>query len=142
MVSLSTLPAVNALLNASSAVLLIIGYRFIRRRQVARHKVCMVSAFVLSVAFLVSYLTYHVQVGSVRFRGQGWIRVLYFTILVSHTLLAALVLPLAVMTLSRALRGKFDKHRAIARWTLPIWLYVSVTGVVVYWMVYGLYPSR
>lgn len=142
MVSLSTLPAVNALLNASSAVLLIIGYRFIRRRQVARHKVCMVSAFVLSVAFLVSYLTYHVQVGSVRFHGQGWIRVLYFTILVSHTLLAALVPPLAVMTLSRALRGKFDKHRAIARWTLPIWLYVSVTGVVVYWMVYRLYPSR
>lgn len=140
MIARSVLPTLNATLNATSAVLLLLGYRFIRRRQVGRHKACMVTALVLSLAFLISYLIYHAQVGSVPFRGQGWIRPVYFTILISHTLLAALVPPLAVVTLSRALAGKFDRHRRIAHWTLPIWLYVSLTGVVVYWMLYHLYP--
>jgi uncharacterized membrane protein YozB (DUF420 family) len=96
----------------------------------------MLTAFTVSILFLASYLIYHSQVGSVRFRGSGPIRTVYFTILITHTLLAAAVPPLAIVTLSRALRGHFDKHRALARWTLPIWLYVSVTGVVVYWMLY------
>lgn len=134
------LPSLNAGLNATCAVFLLLGYRFIRRQQVTRHKACMVTAFALSVAFLVSYLAYHFQVGSVPFRGVGWIRVVYFTILISHTVLAILIVPLAVTTLYRALKGQFDRHRRIARWTLPIWLYVSLTGVVVYWMVYHLYP--
>ncbi|MFQ5927955.1 MAG: DUF420 domain-containing protein [Terriglobia bacterium] len=141
MIPLSTLPSLNAMLNGASALLLLTGYVFIRRGQVNQHKAAMATAFVFSVSFLTSYLTYHVQVGSVPFRGTGWIRPVYFTILISHTLLAVLVVPLALITLSRALRGRFDKHRRIARWTLPIWLYVSVTGVVVYWMVYQLYPA-
>lgn len=141
MISLSSLPGLNASLNAASALLLILGYRFIRQRKINHHKACMATAFVLSVAFLISYLTYHFQVGSVPFRGVGWIRPVYFAILFSHTLLAALVPPLALMTLSRALKGQFDRHRRIARWTLPIWLYVNGTGVVVYWMVYQLYRS-
>ena len=111
----------------------------IRRRKILAHKICMVSAFVVSTLFLVSYLTYHYQVGSMRFGGQGGIRVVYFTILITHTVLAVLILPLALVTLSRALAARFDKHVRIARWTLPIWLYVSVTGVVVYWMLYHLY---
>lgn len=115
------------------------GYLFIRRRKILAHKICMGSAFAVSIVFLISYLTYHVQVGSVRFVGQGWVRPVYFTLLASHTLLAALILPLALVTLRRALMGRFDRHVRIARWTLPLWLYVSVTGVVVYWMLYHLY---
>lgn len=103
------------------------------------HKTCMASALAVSTAFLISYLTYHYHVGSVRFGGQGWIRVLYFSILFSHTLLAVLILPLALVTVYRALRARFDRHVRIARWTLPLWLYVSVTGVIVYWMLYHLY---
>ena len=134
------LPAVNATLNGTSAVLLAVGYLFIRRRRIAAHKVCMLSAFGTSSLFLISYLTYHYHVGSVRFTGQGAARAVYFTILLSHTILAAAILPLALVTLSRALRGRFDRHVRIARWTLPLWLYVSVTGVIVYWMLYHLYP--
>ena len=136
---LSALPTLNAGLNATCAILLVTGYLCIRRRRVLAHKLCMGSAFVVSTLFLISYLTYHYQVGSVRFGGHGWVRVLYFSILFSHTLLAVLILPLALVTLSRALAGRFDKHVRIARWTLPLWLYVSVTGVIVYLMLYHLY---
>lgn len=138
---LTALPALNAGLNATCALFLAAGYLCIRRRKVLAHKICMASAFIVSTAFLVSYLTYHYQVGSVRFAGQGWIRPVYFAILISHTILAALILPLALATLGRALAGRFDKHVRIARWTLPIWLYVSVTGVIVYWMLYHLYRT-
>lgn len=138
MLSLHALPTLNATLNATSAVLLALGYRFIRRRQIAAHRFCMVAAFCVSILFLISYLTYHYQVGSVRFPWTGWVRGLYLTILATHTVLAALVPPLAIITLSRAVRARFDRHRRIARWTLPIWFYVSVTGVVVYWMLYHL----
>lgn len=131
-----SLPAVNATLNAISTVLLVTGYLLIRRRQVARHRGVMLAACVTSTLFLISYLTYHAQVGSVRFERQGFVRPLYFTILITHVTLAALVLPLAIVTLSRGLRERFDRHRAIARWTLPIWLYVSVTGVLVYVLLY------
>jgi len=137
--SLSALPSLNAALNATCALLLVAGYLCIRRRKVLAHKLCMGSAFAVSTLFLISYLTYHYHVGSVRFGGQGWIRAVYFTILISHTSLAVLILPLALVTLSRALAGRFDKHVRIARWTLPLWLYVSVTGVIVYWMLYHLY---
>ncbi len=132
------LPHVNASLNATSALLLTAGYFFIRRKRVTAHKICMVSALVVASLFLISYLTYHYHVGSVRFTGKGWIRPVYFSILISHTVLAATIVPLALVTLRRALKGRFDKHVRIARWTLPLWLYVSVTGVVVYWMLYHL----
>ena len=138
----SALPGLNAFLNGTSAVLLSIGYVLIRRRNVTAHRACMVSAFGVSALFLVSYLTYHSQAGSVRFIGQGPIRPVYFFLLVSHIVLAAVIVPLALTTLYRAWSERFDQHRRIARWTLPIWLYVSVTGVVVYWMLYHLYPPR
>lgn len=136
MLQLTDLPTVNATLNAISAVLLAIGWVLIRRRKIAAHRAVMLSAFACSTLFLVSYLVYHAQVGSVRFQGTGAIRPVYFTILLTHTILAAAVPVLAVITLSRALRRRFRRHRAIARWTLPIWLYVSVTGVAVYAMLY------
>ena len=136
-VDVSALPALNATLNVTSAVLLMTGYAFIRRRHVAAHRACMVSAFVVSALFLISYVVYHAQAGSRPFTGQGPARVLYFVILITHSVLAAAVPVLAVMTLWRALRGRFERHAALARWTLPIWLYVSVTGVVVYWMLYA-----
>ncbi len=139
-VSLTDLPALNAALNGISALLLASGYLCIRRQRVTAHKVCMGSAFVTSTLFLISYLMYHYHVGSVPFGGRGWIRAAYFTILISHTILAATIVPLALVTLSRALRGRFSKHVRVARWTLPLWLYVSVTGVVVYWMLYHLSP--
>ncbi len=132
------LPTLNAVLNATSAVLLACGYRFIRRREIRAHRACMIAAFGVSVLFLISYLTYHYQVGSVRFPGTGWLRGIYLTILATHTVLAASVPPLAIITLSRAVGERFDKHRRLARWTLPIWMYVSVTGVIVYWMLYHL----
>jgi putative membrane protein len=134
--------ALNAVLNGSSALFLAVGYGFIRRRMVFAHKVCMVSAFTVSTAFLISYLIYHARVGSVHFQGQGSIRTFYFGLLISHTLLAALILPLAILTLQRAWKGQFERHRAIARWTLPIWFYVSVSGVVVYFLLYHLYAPR
>ena len=138
---LSVLPALNAVLNGTSAVLISAGYLLIRRRKVAAHKACMVSAFCASTLFLISYLTYHYHVGSVAFRGTGAIRAVYFTILISHTSLAVLIVPLALLTLSRALRAQFPRHVRIARWTLPLWLYVSVTGVVVYVMLYQIFPA-
>ena len=136
MLPLSSLPAVNAVLNATSAILLVAGYVFIKQRKITSHKICMVSAFVTSTLFLISYLTYHYYSGMRRFAGTGPIRSVYLTILTSHTILAVVIVPLVLMTFSRALRGKFDRHAVIARRTLPLWLYVSVTGVVVYWMLY------
>jgi len=132
------LPALNAILNASAALLLVTGYVLIRRRHIVAHRNVMLAAFGISVLFLISYLTYHFQVGSVRFQRTGAIRTLYFSVLLTHTVLAAVVPFLAIVTLSRGLRGRYDPHRRIARWTLPIWLYVSVTGVIVYWMLYRL----
>ena len=134
--------AFNATLNGSSAVLLAVGYGFIRRRQVLAHKLCMVTAFCVSTVFLVSYLVYHARVGSVHFPGQGAIRPAYFVLLISHTLLAALIPPLAILTMLRAWRGQLERHRAIARWTLPIWFYVSVTGVLIYFLLYHLYAPH
>jgi uncharacterized membrane protein YozB (DUF420 family) len=138
-IGIRDLPAVNATLNALSAALLVIGYGFIRRGDVRRHRACMVSAFCLSVLFLVSYVIYHYHAGSMPFPGIGWIRPVYFLLLISHVVLAAVVPPLAIVTLARGARGDVTRHRRIARWTLPIWLYVSVTGVVIYWMLYHQY---
>jgi uncharacterized membrane protein YozB (DUF420 family) len=135
-ISVHDLPAVNAILNATAAVLLVWGYTLIRRHRQQTHKRVMIAAFATSCAFLVSYIIYHAQVGSVRFQHPGAIRVVYLSILATHTVLAACVPVLAIVTLRRGLAARFDKHRAIARWTLPIWLYVSVTGVVVYLMLY------
>jgi uncharacterized membrane protein YozB (DUF420 family) len=132
----SIFPAINATLNGASAVLLLIGRNFIKRGRMATHRAFMIAAVTTSTLFLISYLYYHAHVGSVRFQGQGWTRPVYFTILISHTILAAAIVPLVIITLSRALRGRFDRHRAIARWTFPLWLYVSVTGVVIYFMLY------
>ena len=134
------LPALNATLNAASGVLLVLAYRAIRRRQIERHRALMLSAAVVSLLFLVSYLTYHAQVGSVRFLGQGPARAVYFTILISHTILAAVIVPLVPRSLWLGLRREDFRHRRIARWTFPLWLYVSVTGVVIYAMLYHLYP--
>jgi uncharacterized membrane protein YozB (DUF420 family) len=130
------LPAVNATLNAIAAVLLTIGFVLIRKGRIDAHRRTMIAAFVTSSLFLVCYIVYHAQVGSVRFTRQGFVRPLYFTILITHVTLAAAILPLAIITLSRALKARYDRHRAIARWTLPIWLYVSVTGVLVYVLLY------
>ena len=134
--SVHDLPAVNATLNGVAGVLLLIGFLLIRARKIDLHRRFMIAAFIASALFLVSYIVYHAQVGSVRFTRQGLVRPLYFTILVTHVALAATVLPLAVVTLTRGLKGRFPAHRAIARWTLPIWLYVSVTGVLVYVLLY------
>ncbi len=134
--SISSLPTVNAFLNGTSAILLSVGYFFIRRKKVTSHKICMVTAFGLSCLFLISYLIHHYQVGSIPFSGQGWVRPVYFTLLISHIILAAIIVPLALTALYRALNGQFDKHVKITRWALPIWLYVSVTGVMVYLMLY------
>ena len=138
MISLRTLPAVNATLNGTAAVLLLWGRYLISRKQVNAHRKVMITAFGVSVAFLICYLVYHAQVGSVPFPKHGPIRAVYFTILISHTLLAVTVPVLAILTLRRALRREFEKHRRLARWTYPIWLYVSVTGVIVYLMLYQL----
>ena len=139
--TLTSLPTLNAFLNALSGILLLAGYAQIRKKNVLAHKRLMVSAFLVSILFLVSYLYYHYNVGSVPFTGQGWIRPVYFAILISHTVLAATVPVLAVITLVHAFRGQFDRHRRIARWTFPIWVYVSATGVLVYLLLYVLYPS-
>lgn len=133
---ISDLPAVNAILNSTSALLLLAGFYFIRQGQVARHRLCMLGAVSVSILFLTSYLIYHYNVGSKPFEGEGGIRTVYFTVLISHTILAMAIVPMAVLTLWRAFQERFDRHRRIARWTLPIWLYVSLTGVVVYWMLY------
>ena len=130
------LPAVNASLNAIAGTLLAIGYLRIRARRIGQHRVCMVAAFTASCLFLISYVVYHAQVGSVPFTRRGFVRPLYFTILVTHVTLAVVIVPMAIITLSRALKARFTQHRRIARWTLPIWLYVSVTGVLVYVLLY------
>ena len=130
------LPAINAALNGIAGVLLVVGYVLIRRRKIDAHRRTMIEAFATSSLFLVCYVIYHAQVGSVRFTRQGIVRPIYFTILITHVTLAAAVLPLAIVTLSRGLKARFERHRAIARWTLPIWLYVSVTGVLVYVLLY------
>lgn len=133
------LPALNATLNGVAALFLIAGYVLIRRGAYALHKRCMLGALTASALFLVSYVIYHANTGSRPFPGQGGIRILYFAILITHVVLAAVILPLALVTAARGLRSRFDKHVRIARWTLPLWLYVSVTGVVIYWMLYQLY---
>ena len=138
MIAISDLPTVNATLNTISTVLLTIGFLMIRRRKIIAHRNCMIAAFVVSGLFLTSYLIYHYHAGSTPFEGSGWIRSIYFAVLIPHIILAATILPLALITLYFALRKRFTKHRRIARWTLPIWLYVSVTGIIVYWMLYHL----
>ena len=135
------LPHLNAVLNTTSAVLLLTGFRFIRLGRIRAHRNCQVTAFVTSTLFLISYLTYHYYHGATRFAGQGLVRPVYFTILITHTVLAVVIVPLIIVTLYRAARGDFIRHRSIARWTLPLWLYVSVTGVIVYLMLYQIYPS-
>ncbi|HEY7099400.1 MAG TPA: DUF420 domain-containing protein [Terriglobales bacterium] len=134
-------PAINATLNGTSAVLLLVGRGLIVRGRRAAHRAVMITALVSSSLFLISYLYYHAHVGSVHFRGQGWSRPLYFTILTTHTVVAALIVPMVIITLSRALHERFDRHRVIARWTFPLWLYVSVTGVVIYFMLYHIFAK-
>jgi uncharacterized membrane protein YozB (DUF420 family) len=135
-IPLSSFPILNASLNATCALLLISGYSFIRRRNITAHKICMACAFMVSILFLIFYLYYHYHHGATPFQGQGWIRPVYFSILISHTILAIAIVPLILITLYRAFKEQFDRHMRIARWTLPLWLYVSITGVVVYWMLY------
>jgi uncharacterized membrane protein YozB (DUF420 family) len=145
MADLSIFPALNATLNGVSAVLITTGRALIRsnrRNRVQLHRACMIAAVVTSSLFLTSYLYYHAHVGSVHFPGQGWVRPLYFALLTSHTMLAVAVVPLVLVVLTAAVRGRFERHRRIARWTYPIWLYVSVTGVVVYVMLYQIYGAR
>jgi uncharacterized membrane protein YozB (DUF420 family) len=139
MTDYSIFPKINATLNGASALLLITGRVLIGRGQRAAHRAVMLTALGTSCLFLVSYLYYHYHVGSVHFRGTGWTRPLYFTILISHTILAAVIVPMVIVTLTRALREQFGRHRAIARWTFPVWLYVSVTGVIVYLMLYQIF---
>lgn len=133
------LPTVNAVLNATSGVLIAIGLTLVRQGRRQAHRRVMLAAVATSAVFLICYLTYHIHVGHVRFAAHGWPRVIYFAILISHTILAAVVVPLILVTLVRALRGRFERHRKIARWTYPVWMYVSVTGVVVYLMLYHLF---
>ncbi len=136
--AVSDLPALNATLNATSAVLLVTAWILIKRGRWIAHRNVMLAAVCTSVLFLISYLTYHAQVGSVRFTKQGPIRLVYFSILLTHTILAAVIVPMVIITVARGLAAKYDRHRRIARWTLPVWLYVSVTGVIVYVMLYRL----
>jgi len=138
MIPIELLPTLNAALNSLSAIFLVTGYLCIRRKKIAAHKASMISAVITSSLFLISYLVYHYHIGSRSFEGQGWIRPVYFSILISHTILAATIVPLVIVTLKRAWKGNFALHARIARRTLPLWLYVSVTGVVVYWMLYRL----
>jgi uncharacterized membrane protein YozB (DUF420 family) len=142
--SVSFLPTFNAMLNAMSGILIVIGFLFIRRKRIAAHRACMIGAVTCSSLFLISYLVYHVGFGAgvTRFTGTGWVRTAYYTILISHTILAVTVVPFVIVTLRRAVRSEFIRHRRVARWTFPIWLYVSVTGVIVYLMLYHIYPSR
>ncbi len=136
------LPALNAVLNGLSALLLAGGYVCVRRRHISAHRRCMLSAFGVSTLFLACYLVLRGLAGMTRFAGVGWVRPVYFSILTSHTILAAAILPMAILALVRALRGDVERHVRIARWTFPLWLYVSITGVVIYWLLYHLYPSR
>ena len=139
---LDFLPTLNALLNSTSAILLYIGHSFIKRGNRQVHKRYMIGSLLTSIVFLISYLTYHSYHGATKFIGEGWIRPVYFFILTSHTILAVAIVPLVIITLQRGLRESFDKHKRIARWTYPMWLYVSITGVVVYVILYHIYPSH
>jgi len=134
------LPHLNACLNGTSALLLITGFKFIRSRNVIAHRACQIAALCVSLLFLASYLTYHYHHGATRFLGTGLVRPIYFTVLTSHTVLAIAIVPLVILTFYRAFRGDFSRHRRIARITLPLWLYVSITGVIVYLMLYQIYP--
>ena len=136
------LPTLNACLNATSGILITTGFVFIRRRNVQAHRVCMVAALTSSVLFLISYLVYHYHAGATRFAGTGAARAIYFAVLLTHTVLAAVIVPFVIVTVTRAVRGQFLRHQRVARWTFPMWLYVSVTGVIVYLMLYHIYPSR
>jgi len=138
----SVLPHLNATLNASTFVLLSCGYYFIRRKRVSAHRNCQISALIASVVFLISYIVYHSHHGVTRFAGQGIVRPIYFTILTTHTFLAVVIVPFVIVTVWRAKRKDFLRHKRIARWTLPLWLYVSITGVIVYIMLYHFYPSQ
>jgi uncharacterized membrane protein YozB (DUF420 family) len=138
---ISYLPHLNACLNGTSALLLFTGYTFIRQRNVVAHRACQIAALAVSILFLASYLTYHYHHGATRFQGTGIVRPIYFTILLTHTILAMVIVPLVILTFYRAFRRDFVRHRRIARVTLPIWLYVSITGVIVYLMLYQIYPS-
>jgi uncharacterized membrane protein YozB (DUF420 family) len=133
-------PALNATLNGTSAALLLTGRVLIAKGRMAAHRACMIAAVLVSLLFLGCYLYFHAMVGNIRFLGQGWARPVYFGILISHTTLAAAIVPLAIITLNRGLRARYDKHRAIARWTWPLWMYVSITGVIVYFMLYHWFP--
>jgi uncharacterized membrane protein YozB (DUF420 family) len=137
----SLFASINATLNGTSALLLLIGRKLIARGRMAAHRAVMIAAVASSSLFLISYLYYHAHVGSVRFQGKGWARPVYFSIPISHTVLAAVIVPLVMITLSRGLRARFDQHRVIARWTYPLWLYVSITGVVIYMMLYHLFAA-
>lgn len=139
MIPISSLPTVNAILNSLSAIFLITGHFLIRRNRIALHRTCMVAAFIISILFLTSYVIYHLHAGRTKFPEVGWVKTLYLSILLTHTVLAASVPILAVITLTRAVKQQWERHRKIARWTYPIWLYVSVTGVIIYWMLYHLY---
>lgn len=134
--TVTDLPALNAALNAISFVFLVTGYAFIRRNRRDAHRNCMVAALIVSALFLTSYVIYHLNVGSVPFQKTGWIRTVYFAVLIPHVILAAAIVPMVLITVSHALSKRFDRHRRIARWTLPLWMYVSITGVVVYLMLY------
>jgi putative membrane protein len=142
--SIDMMPTLNAILNASSGLLITIGYVFIRQRKISAHRACMIGALTCSSLFLISYVTYHVGFGKgvTRFTGTGFVRWFYLSVLTSHTILAVVIVPFVILTFRRAFRGDFARHRAVARWTFPMWLYVSVTGVMVYFMLYHLYPSR
>lgn len=140
--SIDFLPTLNAILNATSALFIITGFVLIRRGKTAAHRACMVTAVCASILFLISYLVYHYHHGTTRFAGDGWVRTLYLAVLATHTVMAAVIVPFVVVTLRRAVRGEFARHLRVARWTFPMWLYVSVTGVVVYLMLYHIYPSR
>jgi len=145
---LSIFPHLNASLNALSGIFLMIGFVFIRKKRVERHRFCMISACIISLLFLVSYVTHHIirtsifGLGPTKFPGEGAARVIYFTVLISHTVLAVLIGPFVVVTLRFALKRKFDKHKRLARWVFPFWLYVSITGVIVYLMLYQLFPAN
>ncbi len=138
MLTLYDLPTVNACLNATTFFLLLAGFYFIKQKNIKAHRACMIGALAIAGLFFISYITYHSQVGSVKFTKQGWIRPVYFSILISHTILAMTIIPLAFITVYRGLKNQVDKHVKIARWTLPIWLYISVTGVIIYLMLYQL----
>jgi len=135
------LPTLNAILNATSGILIVAGFFFVRRKRINAHRACMIAAVSSSILFLISYLVYHYHHGATRFPGTGWVRAFYFIILISHTILAALIVPFVIVTLRRALRGQFARHMRVARWTFPMWLYVSITGVIVYLMLYHFYPT-